>query len=708
MPPSHEKMHYHLFVLALLTSAACPLSSVAHANPREHSSMLTGPLGLNTVPNARMDVAGTAKIGVSTLDPYLHGYIGFQIAKPLYINIRQSAEFSSLGTEPDRLYPGVDLKLRLLEETRSRPEIAIGLQSAIGHKRMAGEYLALSKRYKDFDFTGGIGWGRYGSAGHFDNPLGAISNHFSDRRTLDGESPNQASDWFTGDKVGLFGGIEYFTPLDGLSLKFDWGADRYSAETAAGDYNAPAPWALGLSYQPTDWASLSLAMQGTDKIMGRLDLKGLVQNWRTQDAQSLKPSDQPFRPFRTGLTLPDQMEISAANEGAMLSNTRANENHARATLALKEFESSPFQIGRAVKHMANHAGQTVEAITVTPTVMNLQGPSVTMLRSDFENAAAKNRGSPEEIWQNTEFDTGEKSPFNRHSRQRERFLGFTAPTLILDNHFSLAEEDSNVLARSSLIAGARGPTLFGFLDNGFAARLNIADNLERIRQIRPNAVHPVRSNVDEFAERRLSIEHSYLAFTHSFRSDLHLSLIGGYLEEMYAGAGAEILYRPFGSRLALGAEIWDAVKRNPYSSFNGSFTNDKVVTGHLNAWYDLPHHDITLGAKFGRFLGEDVGAQFTLSKNFENGASLEGFVTLSNKSDYDLFGGTTHSYNGVRLTLPFGGFKYMPRGAQVRTEISPFGRDIGQSIKNPIPLYEITEPFSYSHMQKNWNKIIPR
>ena len=109
----------------------------------EYTPALQGPLGLNSVPSARMSESGTISIGSSTLDPYLHGYIGFQLDKSLYVGLRQSAEISNLNDDADRLYPGVDLKLRLLDETRLRPAIALGLQSAVGHKRMAGEYLAL-------------------------------------------------------------------------------------------------------------------------------------------------------------------------------------------------------------------------------------------------------------------------------------------------------------------------------------------------------------------------------------------------------------------------------------------------------------------------------------------------------------------------------------------------------------------------------------
>ncbi|HPF78728.1 MAG TPA: YjbH domain-containing protein, partial [Alphaproteobacteria bacterium] len=65
------------------------------------SPSVTGTLGLNTVPSARMDEVGTIRAGISTSDPYVHAFMGFQLAKPLYVSLRQSGEVSNLTQEPD-------------------------------------------------------------------------------------------------------------------------------------------------------------------------------------------------------------------------------------------------------------------------------------------------------------------------------------------------------------------------------------------------------------------------------------------------------------------------------------------------------------------------------------------------------------------------------------------------------------------------------
>lgn len=676
----------------------------AYADSKPYSDTLTGTLGLNLVPSARMHETGTITGGVSMLDPYLHTYLGFQLAEPLFVSIRQSAETGSFGTDAERMYPGVDMKLRLLEEKNYRPEIALGLQSAIGHKRMAGEYLAISKRYNDFDFTLGMGWGRFGTNGFINNPLGFLS-HFDKSRPVDGEMPNEPSDWFTGTQAGVFGGMQYFTPIEGLSLKLDYGADSFSAEQSALSYDEPALWSVGAVYKPFDGMDMSLAALGTDKIMGRVSFQLHPSKWKTDyDTRNYTP----MRTTRTDAPQPVQMQKAAKDEGIILHDTIVRNRTASATIDLNPSLSAPLQYGVAAKNMADNAGPDVEEIRISPFIMNLRGPSVKILRRDVERALAQHNGSAPEIWRNTEFEAGAF-----HETQKKR-MGFFAPwrlletDILLDNKISLSEEDTGLLYRTSVLASMRAPVAHGALTSGTAVRINLDDNLEKLEKTRAYNPYGTRGNVDDFTGNRISLDQSWLGWTHSFTPELHLSLIGGYLEEMYAGYGGELLYRPFGPRYTLGIEGWHTLKRDPVTQSALGIAGESTFSGFANAWYDIPVIDATAKLKAGRFLAGDVGGTLALEKMFDNGVKLEGFVSISNNADFDQFGGTTHAYNGIRLTIPF----YHGLGSRrvktaTRLEAAPFARDSAQTLENPMPLYELTEPFSYRHMEEHWNDITP-
>ncbi len=674
---------------------------------QNHSPMVSGVLGLNTVPNARMDEAGTIRFGAGTLDPYIHGYLGFQFTDSLYVSLRQSAEVSAFNEDPDDVYPGVDLKLRLLKEGKYTPEIAVGIQSAVGDKRMSGEYIAFSKRFKDFDFTGGIGWGRFGSAGHIDNPLSAFGSHFEDERDIDGEEANEPDDLFSGRDVGFFGGVEYFTPIRGLSLKLDYSADDFEAEKQDFDLSVPPTWSAGVNYAPYDGVNLSLATFGGDKIMGSISLSSLIQDWPGLQDKESRVTLEPLLPFRKSFADPNNIVLSARNEGIKLSEVTSTTTETKARLQLHPDMPLPYQAGRAFVHMANHAGPDVERLTITPTRYGLKGPSLSVQRKDLERMLATNHGSPEELWQNALFTSDDGVNFEKLHRFEDYSLAPEKYYVALENDVSLAEEDSSFLFRSSVLLGTRVPRLLGWLDYGIATRINMADNLDRLGFIRIPATDPVRSDVQLFADRVFALDHQYIALTHSFTDDLHVSAIGGYLEEMFAGYGGEILYRPHQSRFAIGAEAYNAYRRDPFTSLNLGLYTGRKTTGHVNVYYDIAEEDLKVQAKIGRYLAGDFGGTLSLKKYFRNGVRLDGFVTITDEDDVDLFGGSTNAFNGISLNVPLGGFHEFLEHGSIGLNTSPLGRNTGQSIHNPMSLYDATEPFSYAHSIKYWQDINP-
>lgn len=668
-----------------------------------YSTNTTGMIGLNTIPTARMDDIGTTRLHLSTVDPYIHAAMGFQIIDPLYINLRQTSEISSVNDFADRIYPGIDFKLRLLEEGSHSPEIAIGANAAFGHKRLSSEYVAFSKRYKTFDFTGGIGWGRMGSAGHFSNPLQSISSHFEKKRDYQSEDPQNISNWFTGDQIGLFGGVEYFTPLKGLSLKAEYCADDYTPETQSSNYNAPAPWSVGVNYQPWEFIDLSVAAIGTDKLMGRLSLQGGLNNWIGRPREYIEPAKLSLSTRETNTF--DQAHVSARSQKIRLYNTQMIDQNVRANLVLSEYASSPRQIGHALRHLSNNTTDSTSNYTLALHHKGLRGPDIQIIRHDFENAALSN-GSAEEIWQDASFET--KNLIKTKPKFDIKNLNIK---FILDNRLSLTEDDFAPLYRSSGIVEAQYNPAFGLI-TGISGKMDIKNNLEGISTLRQltNLINPAgnkggRSNIEEFAAERFTLERSYGAWLKSINPNLHFGFTGGLLEEMYGGLGGEILYRPFGKTFAVGAEIWQVSQRDPETTLALGRYDDIRTTGHLNFWYEAPNKNTTFYARLGRYLAQDTGATLGVKTMFKNGTSLDAFLTGSNQSDRDVFGGATDLYSGVRFNVPFGNIPYVPDGSEARFQVGQMGRDTGQHLDKPISLYEITEPMSYRHLSQNWTDL---
>ena len=246
---------------------------------------------------------------------------------------------------------------------------------------------------------------------------------------------------------------------------------------------------------------------------------------------------------------------------------------------------------------------------------------------------------------------------------------------------------------------------YGFLV-GATARLNLKNNLDRLRKYRLITDFSVHSNEVDFAERRFTIDRLYGSWLRSLTDSTHIALTGGYLEEAYTGFGGEILYRPFGKTFAAGIEGWRAYKRDPSTPFNRDFFNVPVTTAHLNLYYEVPDSDITAFAKVGQYLATDRGATFGLQTRFDNGATLSGSVTSSDLPFRDFNGNKTHIYWGVNLSLPLGNIPFLPSGSEVRVKTAPVSRDTGQFLDLPFRLYDVTEPISYRRLSRSWNRLL--
>lgn len=678
---------------------------------------MLGELGLNTVPSARMSPEGTARFTLSRQSTYTHATLGLQLTDRLYLGLRQTSESKNFNSETLHLYPGMDLKLMLYKENRFVPQISVGVQSALGHKRMAGEYLAMSKRYEDFDFTFGLGWGRMGSRLSLLNPI--LLNSFSHTsRRLDGENPNSPKDWFKGD-VGLFGGVEYTTPITGLALKADWNSDGWKAEkTADINFKAPAPWSVGLSYHPLNWVGTALSYDGRD-MMARVTFTGHASNWKLDNSPPL-----PFIAMKGKRPEPAQMidnhdtdneEDDNAHSNSLrtekslgLTNIFVSDKIIDAHINLDENFPTPEQLGNAARYLSNISGASPEKIIIHLYHNGLKGISLSLNRPDLEQLFLKNQGSVEEIWQNVQFSSHEnESPFG----QRMSRILSTKPTskfkLDVINDVSLSEEDSGLLYRNGVTLSYIENFKRHFISYQ-SLRLNLADNLEKLNEYRGVSLFPVRADIDIFTQNRLMIERSYYMGLATLATDLHASSSIGYLEEMYMGLTGEILYRPFNKNWALGIETALAFKRDPYSVSALAPNGDHILTGFLNAYYEPFNSGITVRASAGRFLGGDIGGTVSPSNEFLNGLKLSADISASNKSDPDIYGGKTNLLSGIRISLPIGSTPYIPNGSKIIINASPLGRDSSQRLDSRTSLYDITENLSYRHITKHWNNLSPK
>jgi hypothetical protein len=220
------------------------------------TASLFGGVGLLDMRNARFMPDGFISLGVDVKQPDDRIALTFQALPWLETTFRYAVNYALPPLGQRALYDrSFDVKLRLFQETQYTPQIALGFQDVIGTGIYSAEYLVASKRFGAFDVTGGMGWGRLASRAAFENPLVWVDKSFATRPGDDGVGGTFLfSSLFHGQNVGLFGGVEWQTPIPKLTFKAEYSSDDYAEETKGnaqkpGQHYAPFPVNVGLSYR---------------------------------------------------------------------------------------------------------------------------------------------------------------------------------------------------------------------------------------------------------------------------------------------------------------------------------------------------------------------------------------------------------------------------------------------------------------------------
>ena len=277
-----------------------------------------GGIGLLQTRTARMAPDGQVELGFTAVPPYRRYYIAWQLLPWAEINFRYTditnvlddgtvlsfnqgdfwsdlATFSDADTFLDR---GFDFKIRLAREGRITPAVAVGIQDAFGDGLFGGEYVVFSKRAGPLDLSLGLGWGYLGSRSFLGNPFRAFGDAFDERDADPGRGGRFSADnFFAGQDFALFGGIEYFTPVRGLSVKLEYSGSNPAREPLGNALDEDLPVGFGINYRPTDWFDASIGVERGNSLMLRAALRtNLHRSLRIfKDAvpPPIEPRDQP-------------------------------------------------------------------------------------------------------------------------------------------------------------------------------------------------------------------------------------------------------------------------------------------------------------------------------------------------------------------------------------------------------------------------------
>ncbi|HEX4534350.1 MAG TPA: YjbH domain-containing protein [Rhizomicrobium sp.] len=183
--------------------------------------------------------------------------------------------------------------------------------------------------------------------------------------------------------------------------------------------------------------------------------------------------------------------------------------------------------------------------------------------------------------------------------------------------------------------------------------------------------------------------------------DVYFEARAGYLESMFGGFGAQVLWRPVGERWAIGADVYQVWQRNFDRLFG--FQHYNVVTGHVSVYYQSPWYGLDFAVHAGRYLAGDYGATFELTRQFSSGVQIGAFATFTNVP-FKKFGEGSFD-KGIIIHIPLEWAFPFATQSSYDVALRPLTRDGGARLAGDDSLYGETGRASYGEISQHLDDI---
>lgn len=228
-----------------------------------------------------------------------------------------------------------------------------------------------------------------------------------------------------------------------------------------------------------------------------------------------------------------------------------------------------------------------------------------------------------------------------------------------------------------------------YLNSAF--RLDVFENVSGVTQPSNSVLPHVRTDIADYKRGgRFKMNRLLLNKYMMLDERLYARASAGFYEEMYRGAGGQVLYLPKDSRWAADVTL-DALQQRGFKGWlDKRDYNTVTALGALH--YKLPY-DITATARGGRFLAKDKGVRMEFKRRFTSGVEIGAWFTKTNGKDITNPGSPENPYNdkGVFLSVPLSIMLPMDSQANAGIALSPWTRDVGQMVASPGDLYDLME-----------------
>ncbi|WP_185969148.1 YjbH domain-containing protein [Aliiglaciecola sp. M165] len=660
-----------------------------------YTQMIRGGVGLIQTPTARMREEGSFTANYNDIDQYRFWTASIQLfpwmeSTVRYTDVRTQlySPFESFSGNQTLKDKGIDVKFRLIKENFYLPDVSVGFMDIGGTGFFSSEFVNFSKAVGPIDFHLGFGTGYLGAGGNITNPLCELKDSFCERPGgFSGRGGKIDFNEFFKGPSSVFGGIEYRTPIDGLTLKLEYDGNDY-VNDRAGVLEQDSKWNYGAVYRYKNW-DFNLSYQRGNTIGF-----GVSYNLNLHTVEQVKLKTPP-RPIVNSTPVESMESVDRSrmyndliNDGGFLINSAHEEDkqviYYGRQLAFKDKDESIERIGRI---LASELPDSVESYRIIEGSSNIPLLETEIDANEFKIAAAYKA-----------LDTDIKNSYERKDPSADIFEHFDPNKT---SGFSLGAEAFWIQTFGSpedfylYQGGAFVNATYTFNPN-FSVRsgikVTVVENFDKFRFLvdrEESALPRVRTQVREYVTRsNVTMENTYLHWFDKVGTNTYAQAYAGYLESMFGGIGGEVMYRPVDSNIYFGLDV-NYVQQRDFDS-ETDFFDYKALTGHASIYWEpefLPNMQLSISA--GQFLAKDKGVNIDFAKRFDSGIIVGAYAAFTNVSAEEY--GEGSFTKGFYISIPFDLFTFTPAKGRGRIPWVPIGRDGGQMLQRPVKLRSLTE-----------------
>jgi len=689
-PPPDE--HASAWLAGQEPPAVAPSPAFAQAAYAAPTSNDWGEFGYLQTPSARFAQAGHARVHLSRVSPYTRFSVMLQPLDWFEFGFRYTRTSNRLyGPEiaGDQAHKdkSIDARFRLREESAHWPEVALGLRDLGGTGLFASEYLVASKRWGNWDASVGIGWGNLGSRGNIRNPLGLLDSGFDARpaaAVATGGTTNVEA-LFRGP-AALFGGVQWASPGTPWVFKAELDGNSYQNEPLDNNQQVRSPINVGVAYRYNPSTTWSLGLQRGNTLMVGLTLQGQIN--ATRNPKLLDPAAPAFRP-EAPLSLPPRGWADVASEIERHTGwtvVSVAQTHGAAVVHAETDGALYLQqrIDRVIGLMHALAPQGIDVFQLQLTRRGLPLTDVRVSRREWvlQNVNPVPTASALPILDTYSLHTPVAAGDAVWQAPRQRLQFNWVPTY----DQIIGGPDGFLLYQLGVAFNAEWAVSSNTWVNG-SVRLGLIDNYDKFTYDGVSNLPRVRTLVRQYVtSSRVTVPRLQLTHVRHLGGNHYGSVYAGLLESMYAGVGAEWLYRPHRSAWALGVDVNHVRQRDFPQDFG--LRSYRVNTGHATLYWDTGWNDVHVRVQAGRYLAGDMGVTLDLSRAFKNGVSIGAWATRTNVSAAEFGEGSFDK--GIYVSIPFDTMLPLSTPNVARVAWNPLTRDGGARLNRSPQLFNLT------------------